>query len=278
MSVTRFLHKATLASALVGVTAFSALAQETGATPGYLDEGGFFDADNPDVVINLRLGGQVASSYFGSDELETGPDFAVRFDYLRFPNGFEYGSGDAVGFRRGWGLRGSTRIISSRNSADYPELAGLDDIGISGEFGFGIGYEQKNYRGFADLRYGLIGHHAFVGELGADVIATPLDGWTLTFGPRVTLGSDSFTDTYFGITPDEAAESSYSAYNPNGGPVEAGLEFSARYDFNELWGLEGIVKWNRYIGDAAKSPIVLDGSDENLKIEIGVTRRISLDF
>lgn len=278
MASTGFAFRAIFAATLVGGFVLPAHAQDVGDPPGYLDEGGLFDSENPDLVVRLRFGGQVNSAYFGSDEIETGPDAAIRFDYVRFPNGFEYGSGDSVGFRRGWGLRGSARFISARDPKDHAELVGLDKVDMSQEFGFGIGYEQPNFRGFADVRYGVIGHHSFVSELGADLIANPADGWTVTFGPRITLGSDSFTDTYFGVTPAEAAASNFAAYDPDGGLVEAGLEFSARYDFNDLWGMEGIVKWNRYLGDAANSPLVLGGSEDNIKIEVGVTRRISLDF
>ena len=47
----------------------------------------------------------------------------------------------------------------------------------------GIGYEQAQYRFFADARYGFFGHEAFVGQIGADIIARPVDGLTVTFPP-----------------------------------------------------------------------------------------------
>lgn len=258
--------------------ALPVVAQETEAKPGFFSEDGYLDAEQPDIIMRLRFGGQTSSAYFGSEDMVNSPDVAFRFDYIRFPNGFEYGSGQAVGFRRGWGLRGSARFIGARDPADYSELTGLKKVDWSQEFGLGIGYEEKAYRAFIDVRYGIIGHNSFVAELGADLISTPAEGWTMTLGPRLLLGSNRYMDTYFGVTADEAAASRYTEYNPYNGPVEAGLEFTARYDFNELWGLEAIVGWTRYMGDAADSPIVLGGSDENLKIEVGITRRISVDF
>ena len=43
------------------------------------------------------------------------------------------------------------------------------------EAGLGLGYEQRNWRAFADVRYGFVGHNAWVGELGADAIAYPIE-------------------------------------------------------------------------------------------------------
>ena len=62
----------------------------------------------------------------------------------------------------------------------------------SAEAGLGVGYEQRNWRAFTDVRYGVIGHNSWVGELGADAIAYPVEGLTLTAGPRLSFGSDKF--------------------------------------------------------------------------------------
>jgi outer membrane scaffolding protein for murein synthesis (MipA/OmpV family) len=246
--------------------------------PGFLSEGGVLDAAIPDIVISLRAGVEVSPAYFGSDDYEVGPDAALRLDYIRFPGGFEFGSGQTVGFRTGFGLQGSARYISARDSDDHPEIRGLDDIDWSFEAGLGLGYEQRNYRVFADLRYGFIGHHAWVGDIGADGIAYPLDGLTLTLGPRLQLGDDSFAGTYFGISAEEAARSGLPEFDASGGVLGAGVEFGARYLFNERWGVEGAASWERLMNDAADSPITLQGSDDQYEVRVGLTRRISLDF
>ena len=66
------------------------------------------------------------------------------------------------------------------------EIEGLDDVRWSAEAGLGVGYEQRNWRAFADVRYGFVGHNTWVGELGADAIAYPIEGLTLTAGPRLS--------------------------------------------------------------------------------------------
>jgi MipA family protein len=246
--------------------------------PNLFAPGGRFDSSTPDIVVTLRGGVKVSPAYLGSDDVEFGPDLAGRVDYLRFPGGFEYGSGEAVGYRTGLGLRGSVRYLGERDSDDHEEIEGLDDIDWSLETGLGLGYEQRNYRVFADARYGVIGHNAWVGEIGADGIAYPMEGLTLTFGPRLELGDDRFASTYFGVSGAEAADSDLSEYDASGGLVGAGVEFSARYLWNERWGVEGNATYQRLLNDAADSPITEAGSDDQYSVRIGITRRISLDF
>jgi outer membrane scaffolding protein for murein synthesis (MipA/OmpV family) len=246
--------------------------------PAFLAAGGAFDSQTPDLVVTLGAGVEVSPAYFGSDQYETGPTGIARIDYLRFPNGFEYGSGATVGFRTGLGLRGSVRYISERNSSDFSEINGLDDIPWAFEAGLGLGYEQRNYRVFGDVRYGIIGSNAWVGDLGADAIAYPVDGLTLTLGPRLNFGSTNFTDTYFGISASESTASGLPEYDASGGLVSGSVVLGARYLFNERWGVEGEATWERFVNDAADSPIIALGSDDQYSVRLNLTRRISLDF
>ena len=230
-------------------------------------------------MLTLRAGVQVSPAYLGSDDYEVGPDLAARLDYIRFPGGFEFGSGRTVGFRSGWGVRArpatsasatptsTTRSRASTMSTGRPRL------------GLGIGYEQRNWRVFTDVRYGVIGHNAWVGEVGADGIAYPIDGLTLTLGPRLSFGTDSFAETYFGDQPRTNRSSRGSpAYNASGGLLGAGMELGARYLFNERWGVEGAATWNRLVNDAADSPVTDTGSADQYEVRLGITRSISLDF
>jgi outer membrane scaffolding protein for murein synthesis (MipA/OmpV family) len=240
--------------------------------------GGLLTATDPDIVLTVRAGVAVSPSYLGSDDYELGPDLAARVDYVRFPNGFEYGSSRSVGFRTGWGVRGSFRYLGSRDSKEKDALEGIDNVDWSAEAGLGIGYEQRNYRVFTDVRYGVIGHNAWVGEIGADGITYPVDGLTLTLGPRLEFGSDRFASTYFGVSSSESTASGLDAFDAKGGLLAAGVELGGRYRFNERWGVEGAATWDRLLNDAADSPITATGSEDQYGVRLGITRSISLDF
>jgi outer membrane scaffolding protein for murein synthesis (MipA/OmpV family) len=128
------------------------------------------------------------------------------------------------------------------------------------------------------VRYGFIGHNAWTGDIGADGIAYPMDGLTLTLGPRLGFGDNRFADTYFGISETESERSGLEAYDAKGGLLSAGVELGARYLFNDRWGVEGGASWGRLLNDAADSPITEEGSADQYRVRLGITRSISLDF
>ncbi len=74
------------------------------------------------------------------------------------------------------------------------------------------------------------------------------------------------------------AASGLDQYSANGGLLATGLEVGARYLFNERWGVEGAIGYDRLVNDAADSPITGQGSADQYTARIGITRRISLDF
>ena len=128
------------------------------------------------------------------------------------------------------------------------------------------------------LRYGVVGHEAFVGELGADVFLRPSDRLTLRAGPRALFGDSDYAQTYFGVTAAEAAApgSTFAAFNAGGGLLSAGAELGAEYRINDNWGIDAAITYEQLRNDAAASPITVQ--DNNLSARIGITRRFSLGF
>ena len=229
----------------------------------------------PQLVFTLRGGVAASPEYFGSDEYAVGPDLGFRFNYLSLRNGRSLGNPDPWADSMGLTFGGSFRFIQERDTDDFDELAGLDDIDAAVELGASVRYGTEYFAAFGEVRRGFGGHEGWVGEVGADAILRPTDRLQLTLGPRVFFGDDTYTDTYFGITADEAS-AAIPAYDPDGGMVSAGIEFGARYQINDLWGLEGAVTWEKYTDYAADSPIVEQGEDEQWGIRFGVTRVFSI--
>lgn len=233
---------------------------------------------SPDLIFTLRGGAGAAPAYFGADHYVAVPDFALGVEFLRLPGGRTMGSTDPHAERFGFAPRGSLRIIRARTAADNPELTGLTDIDLAVELGGGIGYRQRHFQAFADARYGVLGRESWVAELGADVIARPGDRWTLTFGPRLFLGDNTYAATYFGVTPADSVASGLAAFAPSGGALSAGLELGATYAINDTWGITGAVRWDRLLNDAAASPITGLGSEDQLGLRVGLTRRFTVNF
>ncbi len=228
--------------------------------------------------FTIGLGAAYEPEYFGSEDYTFGPSGTLRFDYIDLPGGITFGGVGAVGFVEGFGPRGSLRWIPERNASDHRELEGLDTIDATLEIGLGLGYEAANWRAFGDMRYGVIGTNAWVGELGADAIMRPRDDLVLNFGPRAEWGSNTFMDTYFGVSDAEEGRSQFDAYEASAGFYGVGVELGARYSLSPQWGVEGKAVYSRLINDAADSPIVDIGTQNQFDMQLLVTRSLSLGF
>ncbi|SNT17365.1 MipA/OmpV family protein [Tropicimonas sediminicola] len=235
---------------------------------------------NKNVILkfDVRAGVTTRPAYFGSDEYTVGPDFAVKFDYAKIRGLGDYGSLDDSAPPSAFGIRGSLRFIGERDDDDYDELEGLEDIDPSLELGLGLVYRERNFEAFGDVRYGVLGHQNFVGELGMDAIAYPTDNWEFRVGPRFSFADGDFADLYFGVDDSEAAASGLSTFKADGGLLGAGIEATARYRFNDLWGLEAAIRADRLLNDAADSPITEAGSEDQFRFRIGITRELVLQF
>ena len=234
-------------------------------------------ASSAGLSVTVTGGVAVQPDYFGASSYTAAPSFGFGINRLKF-GGFGFGSDDPSYRKTGFGFRGSFRYIKNRTSRDNFELRGLNDIRTALELGAGVGYTTDYFTAFGDLRYGVLGHHSFVGELGADAILRPADKVTLTLGPRIDLGSSRFNKTYFGITPAESAASGLAAYRPGGGVYGAGLQFGATYQISENWGVTGTASYTRLVNDAADSPIVQQGKKNQFGVSVGVTRRVTFGF
>ena len=229
------------------------------------------------LSFTLRGGARVQPEFPGSDEYRFGPDLGFSFGSLQLGR-FGIGDADPDLVRTGLGVRGSFRYVGGRDSGEFEALSGLDDVDDALELGVGLSWRQDAYEVFGDLRYGVTGHDAFVGEVGADVFLRPSDRLTLNAGPRVFFGEDRYAQEYFGVSPAEAAASGLEAFDAEGGALSAGLEIGARYRLNEDWGVEGAVTYDRLLGDAEDSPITEAGSADQYGVRVGLTRRITFGF
>ncbi len=231
-----------------------------------------------DRVLSFALtgGAQVAPAYFGADDHEIGPTGAFGFGGLRAGS---IRLGDVDGPRvlaPGAGLRGAFRYIPEREGTGA--LAGLDNVDAALELGAGLHYTAPRWQVFADLRYGAIGHEGVAGEVGANLIHRGADGLVLHAGPRAEFGNARFARSYFGVTGPEAAASGLAAYTPSGGVHAVGVELGVYRPLGDRWGLTGTLRYDRLRGDAAASPIVRQGSRDQVSATLGLTRHFTLRF
>ena len=228
------------------------------------------------LAFSLTGGLDISPRYFGSDSLDVGPTGAFGFHGLRFGR---LGAGDPDStalLSPGTGVAGAFRYLGRREGRN--ELDGLEDVSRSVELGLRLQHTAQAWQVYAEARYGVIGHRSAAGELGANAIFRGQSGFVLYAGPRAEYGSGRFMRTYFGVTPSEAAQSGLDAYRPRGGLQSVGFELGAYQPINADWGITGSVRFDRLQRGAAASPIVRQGSRDQVSARIGLTRHFNFRF
>ena len=228
------------------------------------------DLDGVDVVIELGLGGVVKPRFEGSDDIIFAPSPLIKLEYLELPGLITIGGGP----KRAFSFRPAFNVIGTREGDDIAR--GLSDVDTAVEVGFGAAFQVGNLRAIGEVRRGFGGHEGVVGEIGLDLVLEPTEQLTVTAGPRAAFSNDAYADTYFTVTPTDAARTTLPAYDADGGLKGLGVEATARYALNDDWTVYSEASWTRLVEDAADSPIVQN--EDQFAVGLGLTRRFRLDL
>jgi outer membrane scaffolding protein for murein synthesis (MipA/OmpV family) len=149
------------------------------------------------------------------------------------------------------------RFRGGRDLDSDRRLLGLDEVDWAVEPGVFAEYWPVHFlRTRAEVRRGFNGHEGFVADFGADVVQR-FGAMTLSVGPRLSLGDQEFTRTYFGVTAAESTRNGLlPAYRPSGGITSVGALASLSVDWSEQWSTTVSASYARLVRDAAESPIV----------------------
>jgi outer membrane scaffolding protein for murein synthesis (MipA/OmpV family) len=168
------------------------------------------------------------------------------------------------------------RFQGSRTPSSEPELLGLRKVRFTVEPGAFVEFwPTQQIRGRFELRHGVHGHNGFVANAGLDYVQ-PIGPMTFSLGPRLALGDSRFTDTYFGVTPIEAALNPFvTPFRARGGITSVGVLGSASYTWSPQWATTLYASYNRLVGDAGDSPITRHIGSPN---QVTVGAKLSYSF
>ena len=235
--------------------------------------------DSSGWIVTVKGNLRVGPSYPGSDEFSfigypslsfrragtverfSAPDDGLSFSFLE---------DSAVRF----GVVG--RFVGGRYLQDNRELFGLEKIDWAVEPGVFVEYWPLEFlRARAEIRRGFNGHEGFVADFGLDAVQR-FGAFTVSIGPRLALGDNEFTRTYFGVTPIEAAlNGQVTPYRPSGGITSVGATGAVSYDWSPQWSTTAFVTYKHLVGDAADSPIVKEFGSEH---QVGFGLTVSYSF
>ena len=211
---------------------------------------------------DITLGAAVASrpSFEGSDRsiVRALPFVAVRWrDTISLGEGGLSVTGHLKNFRFGGGLT----VDGGRKDHS---TGGIFESGDDRLKGLGTIKASPGFRVFASTRLSLFNfevsavkslNHGMTGTLGLSS-ALPL-GKKLFLMPhvRATWADDKTMQTYFGVTPAQAAASAFPRFNAGSGFKDVRAGANLIYQVNKHWFIGTDVGVTRLLGDAALSPI-----------------------
>lgn len=210
-----------------------------------------FSAANPDSGL-AQFGRRV--SFKSIDD--------IRFRALNWSN-IEFGP--VAGYRSG------------RDESDGDRLGGLGDIDdglvVGGYAGFRIGKLLLDVSAATQVTGDDSG---VLVRAGAEVAHNLSNHLRVTTRVGATFADDDYAETFFGITPQQAARSTagLAAYDAGAGLKDIHVDLGAQLNLSDSWRLQLGGRYARLIGDAGDSPIV--ESKDQFTGRLGLTYR--LDF
>jgi MipA family protein len=233
-----------------------------------------FAQDSDDLRVRVGLGAQLRPEFLGADSSEVAPLWRINIAHGTQPFKFsapDYSFGIPVISSGGFSFGPAANIASGRKNSDLDVPVGKVKTTI--EAGGFASYQLSDSLYLrAEALKGLGGHDGIVGTVGADQIWRDGDRYVFSIGPRVLFSDSRYQRAYFGVSPAVALASGLPAYRPSGGIHGVAAASSISFQFNPRWGLFGYGRYERLVGDAAKSPIVRElGSRNQLSGGLGLS-------
>ncbi|MGZ8285863.1 MAG: MipA/OmpV family protein [Allosphingosinicella sp.] len=208
--------------------------------------------------IRVGLGAQFVPSYPGADDHSLRPLVDVSLGRGSKPFDFEAPDesfGPSLIKEGGLEAGPALNFEGSRTATDVG--AALDKVPFTFEAGAFVQYAfSPKFRIRTELRKGLGGHEGWTGQAGADFVARDGDDWLFSIGPRVTVSDGRYHRAYFGVTAPESVRTGLAAYRPGGGVQAVGATAGFLKQLTRRFGLYGYAKYDRLVGDSARSPVV----------------------
>lgn len=231
--------------------------------------------------VRAGAGVQYRPQHIGADDQEWAPLW--NFSIKRGEDPFDFGAPDdsfGISLVSGGGFSAGpiAKYEGSRKESDVGAPVGKVPATI--EVGGFVQHQiSPAFRLRGEVRKGLGGHRGLVASLGGDKVWRDGDRYLVSLGPRLLLSDGRYQRAWFGVTPEVATATGLSAYRPDGGLHGVGAVGSLDYSLGGPWGLFGFARYDRLVGDAAKSPIVRQlGSRNQFAVGVGVNRTFSIRF
>jgi outer membrane protein len=214
--------------------------------------------DSNDIRVRVGAGAQLLPDFIGSKSSAVAP--LVHFNFAHGAEPFKFSAPDdspgiAVVSSGGFSVGPAVNLQIRRKESDVGAPVGSVGRTIeAGAFAQYLLFGTFRIRG--EVLKGLNGSHGLLGSIGADKIWRDGDRYVFSIGPRILISDARYQRAYFGVTPAASLASGLPLYRPNGGVYAIAVASGVNYALGKSWGVFGYGRYERLVGDAAKSPII----------------------
>jgi outer membrane protein len=231
------------------------------------------------IRIRAGIGGETRPEFIGAE----GNEWAPLFDLAIAKDGepFSAGAPDdnfAIKLVKSGGFTFGpvANIQSGRKDKDVGIAIGRIKTTIEG--GAFAQYQlSDSLRLRGEVRKGFGGHRGVVASLGGDYVWRDGDRYVISLGPRLLLSDGRYQRAWFGVSPQASLATDLPEYRPGGGIHAVAATSGAHVAISKNFGLFGFARYERLIGDAAKSPFIREyGSRNQASAGLGLTYTFSV--
>jgi len=220
----------------------------------------------------IIIGPAITPEYSGSDDYTAVPMIVSQFRFGNIDIEVEGLDAQATLFHyKGWDIGVNTSIDTGRDDdVDNDIIALMNEIDTAVNIGIFLAYQRDSYFLHRDELAFTVNTYSDTSDThNGTFITTALSytlplyiPWRFEFEVETTYISDSYADTYFGVSASDAISSRLSRYSPESGFRDVTLSTNIGLFFNPTWGIFARISASRLLGDAADSPII-DSGDKN---------------
>lgn len=237
--------------------------------------------------MTLGIASVVSPGWQGSRDtaLSIFPDVRVNYKDVIFASipdglgwnvvnqqGWKAGPLVKVRFGRDEDGRGSPFLITGQSDA----LRGLGDVDAAAEVGGFVEKRAGPLRARVEVRRGFGGHEGVIAD-GSIAYQLRAGRTIINVGPRATLASKDYIDTYFGIDAAQSLRSGLRPYSPSGGLLSYGVGGSVIHPLDRRSALTLFTGLERLGDEAGDSPLVRErGRRTQFTLGIGYGLRFNL--
>lgn len=209
------------------------------------------------VVPNIQV--NYGDTFFASVGQGIGYNFEVNSEWVVGPLiKFDFGR-DADG-------ESTFRVGGDKSTA----LLGFKDIDSTVLVGGFARFDRNMWSAKVELLQGMNGHEGLIADFSIDYKARfggseaqPGPPVFLATGPRMRWASDDYSNTYYGISAADSLGSGLPTYTTSGGVATIGWGVSLVMPLNRQVALIGFAGYDKLMGDAADSPLIVQRGSEN---------------